>query len=99
MEAHERLVAVRERLGINQSELARKINLSVQALNGAEKGRHGISDRILFPLKIYYKVNPAYVLHGKGEMFLSSPKDDEVERLKEEIERYKRIIDSLTQRP
>jgi transcriptional regulator with XRE-family HTH domain len=121
MDAHERLIAVREKLGLTQTELAKKVNISVQALNGAEKGRNGISDRILFPMKIYYKVNPAYVLTGKGDMFLSKPEGGEipegvtedrvrsreyiltlqkkVKELTDEVERYKRIIDSLTQKP
>lgn len=76
MEPHERLKAVRESLDMTQTELARKIQVAVSSLSSAETGQNGITPRILFPLKIMYRVNPDWVIKGEGTMFYERPTVD-----------------------
>jgi len=67
----ERLIAVRERLGITQGEVARRVRLPQQAISRLERGeRHHVRSDVLARLAIALEVS-ADVLLGLREMTTS----------------------------
>lgn len=83
-----RLIAVREYLGLNQSNLAKQLGLSQPKLSAIEKGREGkfILNSISSKLKDIFNVSKDWFETGKGEMFLEKfpSENDEVQRKSEE---------------
>lgn len=69
MSDNQRLKLIRQRLGYNQTDFAKSLNLSQGAYSDVERGRNSISYSLLGKLVKRYGVNPTYLISGKGEMF------------------------------
>ena len=65
-----RLKEVREVLGLTQREMAEALSVTPPAYLYVEKGTNALSNRLLSLLQLVLRVNPDYILEGKGDMFL-----------------------------
>jgi transcriptional regulator with XRE-family HTH domain len=63
-----RLVQMRNAKNISQAELARRLQISPPALANYEKDNRDPPARILIRLCTEFKVNPAWLLMGQGNM-------------------------------
>jgi len=64
-----RFVEIRDELGLNQKEMATELGIQPPSLFALEKGKNRISLDILFKLEEGFKVNPDFLLFGRGPMF------------------------------
>ncbi|MFA7401661.1 MAG: hypothetical protein GX612_06165 [Bacteroidales bacterium] len=80
----------------NNNEICKKIGRSSSFLTDIRKEKQRISGEILMSLKKNYPINEEYILSGEGEILLkTSSNEEKIKQLKEEIERYHKIIDQL----
>jgi transcriptional regulator with XRE-family HTH domain len=73
-----RLTALREKLGINKSELARKLNLTPQAISSIELGKANLTDRNIDHICLTFGVREDWLRYGTGEMY--ADKDSTLKR-------------------
>ncbi|MCP5045963.1 MAG: helix-turn-helix transcriptional regulator [bacterium] len=66
---NKRLKAVRESLGLNQTELAHRLGSSPTAISELEKGKYKPNYDMLERLAVEFKVNLYYLFFGVGEIF------------------------------
>ena len=93
-----RLKKVRGALNLSQKEMAEGLSVSPPAYSYIENGINSVTKRVLSLLRHVYKVNPEYIIHGKGDMFIkesSSPLAEKIKTLEAELERSNAIIDAL----
>lgn len=69
---------VREALGIQQNDLAERIEVSPPALTRFEKGRSGLREENLLKIAAKLNLNPEYLLYGAGNPFLSPAADQPI---------------------
>lgn len=98
MEFHERLRAIREKLGMKQNEAAIKIGIKNNTLSSYESGDRQPDYNILIKICDLYEVSTEYLLRGKENIHSSEEKDHlfffDMEGLDdEEIADIKRHID------
>lgn len=67
-EINERIKVLRERLGLTQTVLAKKINRAPNTINQYEKGKN-IPDRTILDICNAFNVNEVWLRTGSGEMF------------------------------
>lgn len=72
MSVNERLVAVRELTGLSQGKLSQKLGFSRAFWGLVEKGASKISPSLLERLEDNFRINPEWLMHGRGEMLKSS---------------------------
>jgi transcriptional regulator with XRE-family HTH domain len=65
-----RLREVRLDLGVSQRELARRLGIANSFVSDMEAGRMGPGFYFLFLAGKYAKINPVYLLYGKGPKFI-----------------------------
>ena len=65
----ERLRLIRQNLGINQGEFARKIGLSQNAVSMIEVGKSKLTAKNLKLICITFNVNEKWLRTGEGEIF------------------------------
>jgi transcriptional regulator with XRE-family HTH domain len=73
-----RLTSLRENLGINKSELARKLNLTPQAISSIELGKAALTDRNIDHICLTFGIREEWLRYGTGEMFVD--KDSTLKR-------------------
>lgn len=76
-----RLVLLREEIGLNQSEFAKKLNVTSAAISKIEKGKGNLTDRMMNDICREFMVNKEWLLYGKGEMFVDSSMDEDIASL------------------
>lgn len=101
MHGNERLIETIEELkkrgyAKNNKEICKKLGRSSSFLTDIKKEKQKISGKILMSLKKFYPINEDYILSGEGDILLKTTSNEEkIKQLKEEIERYHKIIDQL----
>ena len=65
-----RLLELRHALNLTQKKFGEKIHISKGYITSLEKCRQPLNDRIIKLLTDTYAVNPEWLKHGKGAMFL-----------------------------
>lgn len=75
-----RLREVRLDLGISQRELARRLGIANSFVSDMEAGRMGPGFYFLFLAGKYSKINPVYLLYGKGPKFIDLEKPEKKEQ-------------------
>lgn len=81
----ERLKILRKiKLKLNQSDFGEKIGLGQQSIANIENGKINLTERNFNLICSTFNVNPEWLRHGTGEIFLSEKKDDALENLKTE---------------
>jgi transcriptional regulator with XRE-family HTH domain len=78
-----RLLELRQALCLTQKEFGEKIHITKGYVTSLEKGRQSLNDRIIKLISDTYGVNPEWLKHGKGAMFLESHNNqiDEIVRI------------------
>lgn len=69
----QRLIKLRETLGISQEEFGKKIGISRFSISNYESGKRNLTDRVINDICRTYKVNHIWLTEGVGEMFLNLP--------------------------
>ena len=69
----QRLIKLRETLGISQEEFGKKIGISRFSISNYESGKRNLTDRVIKDICRTYKVNHIWLTEGVGEMFLNLP--------------------------
>ena len=72
----DRFKEIREKLGLNQSELARTIEANPSIVSDIERGEKEPSKKIISSLIMKYKVNSNWLLTGEGEIFIQGSKSE-----------------------
>ena len=68
----ERIIKLRESLGIERKDLANEINMSLGNISKLERNRIKPSKGFLQALAMHFAVNPDWILTGEGEMFFGA---------------------------
>jgi transcriptional regulator with XRE-family HTH domain len=74
IELGKRVKAIRKVLHISQKDFAKKINISGSFLSEIEAGKSKPGYDFFFNISKFCNVNIAFLLHGKGEMFVEFDK-------------------------
>jgi transcriptional regulator with XRE-family HTH domain len=94
-----RFKILREKIGLSQTELAEKFNVSASTICGIEKGQVYPPFKVIFGLCLFYNVNMFYIFNGNGSMFMeenpvprcmSSIPDDQLDFLKNFLDLYEK---------
>ena len=67
---NERLLLLRKKLNITQSEFASKIQISRSHLSGLENGSRNFTERVISDICREFDVNKKWLEDGEGEMFI-----------------------------
>ena len=73
--ANIRLREIREKLGLTQTQLGERIGLKWSQIKDMEIGVVNVRPIIAKILYHEFSVNPDWLLHGKGEMFIDKSKE------------------------
>lgn len=65
-----RIKKVREYLGMKQKDFAESIGMASSSISEVECGKTSPGFEFFYKLSKKYKINPTYLLHGEGAMFL-----------------------------
>jgi DNA-binding XRE family transcriptional regulator len=65
-----RFKAIREKIALSQTDLAKKLQVSNATICGIEKGQVYPPFKVIFGLCLIYKVNIFYIFNGNGDMFM-----------------------------
>ena len=74
----QRLKLLRKPLGYTQSEFAKYLGITQTAYSMIENGIRPLSDKYVRVICITFNVSEHYLLTGEGEMFQSSPYENEL---------------------
>jgi transcriptional regulator with XRE-family HTH domain len=77
----DRLIAVRQALGLSQKDFCKGIYLSQGYYAQIEGETRGINDRIIALISSKYNVNKEWLASGKGEMFSEDLPDVQLSKL------------------
>ncbi|GAA0106733.1 hypothetical protein UT300013_33570 [Paraclostridium sordellii] len=66
----ERLLLIRKKLNITQSEFAKKIQISRSHLSGLENGSRNFTERLISDICREFNVNREWFETGNGDMFI-----------------------------
>jgi len=80
---HDRLISVRENLGITQKDFCKGIYMSQSYYAQVEGGKRPVNDRLIALVCSQYGVLKEYLLTGKGEMFSEKLADLQLQQLTE----------------
>lgn len=86
MDMNQRFKEIRLALNLTQREYAEKLNLKPNTVAVIESGRRGVSDETLRAILFAFDVDPEWLMHGKGDMFLPRTLDDDL------IEKFFKIL-------
>lgn len=67
---NERLVMLRKKLKLTQSEFAKKIQISRSHLSGIENGSKSFTERVVSDICREFDVNRTWLETGEGDMFI-----------------------------
>lgn len=94
-----RVVALREVLGLRQTEFAEQIGIKRGTLSVIEKGTSSPSYHFIESvLNKYSEVNATWLITGRGEMFMDGYKPDPVPILSEKKKAEKKFDDGWAER-
>lgn len=79
----DRIIAVREALGLTQKEFCKGIHVSQSYCAQMENGSRPINNRIIALICSQYAVNKEFLLTGKGEIFSDDLADIQLQQLLE----------------
>lgn len=65
-----RCKAIREKIGLSQTDLAKNLNVSNGTICAIEKGIVYPPFKVIFGLCLIFKVNMFYICNGSGDMFM-----------------------------
>lgn len=74
---NERLLYLRKEMGLTQSELALKLNLTRSTIANCEQNRRELTDRTIADICRVFSVNKEWLKNGTGEMYRTSNNIDE----------------------
>ena len=69
---NQRLKSIRERLHINQRDFAKTLEIKQGSLSDIERGRIGVSSKIVEKLTKKLNVNSGWLYDGKGDIFIGN---------------------------
>lgn len=72
MKANERLQILRKELRLNQSQLADALFIKQGSYSDIERGKVGVSRKIILLLERDFNVNSKWITEGEGDMFLKN---------------------------
>jgi transcriptional regulator with XRE-family HTH domain len=75
MNINQRLKELRKHLGLSQSKMAERLGVSLKTYQRYEQDGYDIPDRALRQIEATFSVNPEWLRHGRGEMFLPKNKE------------------------
>ena len=75
MNINQRLKELRKHLGLSQSKMAERLGVSLKTYQRYEQDSYDIPDRALRQIEATFSVNPVWLRHGRGEMFLPKNKE------------------------
>lgn len=73
-----RLALLREELGLNQSEFAKKLNVTSAAISKIEKGKGNLTERMMNDICREFMVNKEWLISGTGDMFVDASMDEDI---------------------
>lgn len=65
-----RFKALRKKIGLSQTDLAKKLHVSNGTICGIEKGKVYPPFNVIFGLCLLYNANMFYIFNGNGNMFM-----------------------------
>lgn len=74
----DRIISLRESLGVNQEEFAKRIGVSRNFISLVETGKRNLSDRTISDICREFNVNETWLRTGEGEMFTQMSRTDEI---------------------
>ena len=77
MSVNERLRKLREYLGLSQSRMAKELGVSLKTYQRYEQIGYDIPERALRQIEATFNVNPEWLRHGRGEMFVEKEEKQE----------------------
>ena len=77
----ERIKDVRKALGLNQTDFAKRIDLTQTAYSMIESGRNRLSDKHIKLVASEFGVNENWIRTGEGDKYSSSPYEKEFLRI------------------
>ena len=97
---HERIEALIKALGMNQTQVAERLNLSRSYVSHMCSGLKVPSDRTISDICREFDVNEVWLRTGEGEMFIKKSREEEIaafvgDILKGEPDFRRRIISAL----
>lgn len=89
---------LREKLMLSQRAFASKLGVSSTAISQIENGG-GVTGKLAKRICEAYKVNPEWLLYGRGEMFLEDSKKEnkDIKDVKEKLIEFKGFLKALLQ--
>ena len=80
MTINERIKKLRKSLGLSQTEFGKNIGVSRDVINNLDRSESAVEPKPLMIEHIcsVYNVNPDWLMHGIGEMFLDKTTEDEI---------------------
>ena len=75
MTINERIKLVRTNLQMSQADFAKAIFISSSYVTEMEKANRRVNDRIIHLMSLTFGVNEAWLKHGTGNMFFTTPSE------------------------
>lgn len=69
MTENERLKKLRKDLGLSQANFAEKVGMKQGSYSDVERGKYAVSAGIILALQETFKVNPAWIRTGEGDVY------------------------------
>ncbi len=67
---------LRKKLGLNQTEMAQKLDVSQSYYGNIEAGNKNITYEMIGKIAELYHISPNWLLLGAGEMYIEPPKQE-----------------------
>lgn len=80
-----RIRAIRNTLGLNQTEFGEKVGVKGNTIGNYETGLRNPSDAVIFSICREFSISEDWIRNGTGEMFVQLPVEDEYFRAATEI--------------
>jgi len=77
----QRLKYIRKTLHFNQSDFAKYLGITQTAYSMIENGNRPLSEKYIKIICLTFNVSEEWLINGRGEMFLSSPHEEEFIRI------------------
>lgn len=80
-----RLKLLRKELKMSQEDFAKKVKLSKNYISLVETGNRTLADRTVSDICRIFNVNESWLRNGCGNMFVESPKDEQLSEMMSDI--------------
>lgn len=81
MSIHDRVKAVRKSLDLTQTAFGERLGVGIGVIKNIEYANVDPKEPFLTLICDVFKVNPDWLMHGTGEMFIEHDSGDEIARL------------------